>query len=114
MGTTEDPVVERALTALVQRLTPEIVVASGDLTHRARREQHERAARLLRSFGVPVVAVPGNHDIPWGISRLTRPFAEFDRVWPSREPTYSSTDLHVVGLNSVRWWRQQSGGLRET
>jgi 3',5'-cyclic AMP phosphodiesterase CpdA len=114
MGTAEDPTVGRALASLVERLTPQIVVASGDLTHRARRDQHERAAGLLRSFGLPVLAVPGNHDIPWALSRVTRPFAEFDRVWHSREPTYTSAELHVVGLNSVRWWRHQSGGLRES
>jgi 3',5'-cyclic AMP phosphodiesterase CpdA len=114
MGTREDPAVARALASLVERLTPQLVVASGDLTHRARREQHELAARLLHGFGLPVLAVPGNHDIPWALSRVTRPFAEFDRVWPSREPTYSSGELHVVGLNSVRWWRHQSGGLRES
>ena len=104
---------ERALAALVERVAPELVVASGDLTHRSRRAQHERAARLLHGFGLPVLAVPGNHDIPWAPSRLIRPFAEFDRVWHSREPTYESPELHVVGLNSVRWWRHQSGGVRE-
>jgi 3',5'-cyclic AMP phosphodiesterase CpdA len=113
MGTREDPQVERALTQLVERLGPELLVASGDLTHRARREQQERAARLLRGFGLPVLAVPGNHDIPWTLGRLTRPFAEFERVWEIREPVYRSATLHVVGLNSVRPWRHQSGGIRD-
>jgi 3',5'-cyclic AMP phosphodiesterase CpdA len=113
MGTREDPAVARALASLVERTAPELIVASGDLTHRGRRDQHERAARLLRGFGVPVLAVPGNHDIPYTFpARFTRPFAEFERLWESAEPTYSSRAAHVVGLNSVRPWRQQSGGLR--
>lgn len=111
-GTKEDAAVEPALAVLVERVRPDLLVASGDLTHRARPEQHDRAARFLRSFGVPVLAVPGNHDIPWASARVTRPFAQFDRIWPEREPTFASPELHVVGLNSVRWWRQQSGGLR--
>ena len=111
IGAHEDPAVERALQAFAAREQPELVVASGDLTHRARREQHERAAELLRGLGFPVLAVPGNHDIPWAFSRLTHPFAEFDRVWPAREPVYGSSTLHVVGIDSVRPWRQQSGGV---
>ena len=114
MGTREDPQVERALTQLVETVRPELLVASGDLTHRARRDQQERAARVLRGFGLPVLAVPGNHDIPWTLRRLVRPFAEFERVWETREPVYRSASLHVVGLNSVRPWRHQSGGIRDS
>ena len=36
MGQKEDPEVEAALAALVSQLQPEVVVASGDLTHRGR------------------------------------------------------------------------------
>jgi 3',5'-cyclic AMP phosphodiesterase CpdA len=113
-GTREDLDVERALQALVERTSPELVIASGDLTHRGRADQHERAARLLRSFGVPVLAVPGNHDIPYTLpARFTRPFAEFERQWETAEPLFASATVHVVGLNSVRPWRHQSGGLRD-
>jgi len=66
-------------------------VASGDLTHRGRREQHERAARFLVSLGAPVLAVPGNHDLPYTFpARFTSPWAEFERQWQTTEPTYSS------------------------
>ena len=57
-GTREDREVERALAALIERTAPELLVASGDLTHRGRREQHERAARFLRAFERPVLAIP--------------------------------------------------------
>lgn len=114
MGTREDPAVERALAALVTRVEPELIVASGDLTHRNRRSEHERAARFLRSFGAPVLAVPGNHDIPYSFpARFTRTFAEFERQWQTTEPTHSSPTLHVVGLNSARPYRHQGGALRD-
>jgi 3',5'-cyclic AMP phosphodiesterase CpdA len=113
-GTREDPAVEAALAALVERVAPEAIVASGDLTHRGRREQHERAARFLRSFGLPVLAIPGNHDMPYTFpARFTRTFAEFERQWQTAEPTYSSPTLHVVGLNSARPWRHQGGALSD-
>src|SRR5262249_56973351 len=38
-------------------------------------------------------------------------FREFELQWETTEPTYTSATLHVVGLNSVRPWRHQSGGL---
>jgi 3',5'-cyclic AMP phosphodiesterase CpdA len=113
-GTPEDPAVEHALAALVERLEPELIVASGDLTHRGRRDQHERAARFLRSLGPPVLTVPGNHDMPYTFpARFTRTFVEFERQWETTEQTHSSPLLHVVGLNSARPYRHQSGGLRE-
>jgi 3',5'-cyclic AMP phosphodiesterase CpdA len=112
-GTREDRALERAVAALLERVRPELVVASGDLTHRGRRDQHERAAHFLRSLGPPVLAIPGNHDIPYTFpARFTEPWREFERIWETTEPTYSSNGLFVLGLNSVRPWRHQSGALR--
>jgi 3',5'-cyclic AMP phosphodiesterase CpdA len=114
VGSREAPEVELGLARLIERASPELVVASGDLTHRGRAEQHAAAAAFLRSLGPPVLAVPGNHDIPWALpARFTRTFAEFERQWETTEPVYSSPALHVVGLNSVRPWRHQSGGIRD-
>lgn len=111
-GTREDPVTERAVAALVERTQPSLLIASGDLTHRGRREQHERVARFLRTLGPPVVAVPGNHDIPYTVpARFTRTFREFERHWQTTEPLHTGDGLYVVGINSVRPWRHQSGGV---
>jgi len=112
MGRREDPEVEGALAALVARVAPELVVASGDLAHRGRPAELDRAHALLTSLGPPVLAVPGNHDLPYTFpGRFTRPWAEFERRWGTTEPTYASPALHVVGLNSARPWRQQGGAL---
>jgi 3',5'-cyclic AMP phosphodiesterase CpdA len=110
-GTHSEPEAERALARLVERMEPQLVVASGDLTHRGRPQQLEQAAQLLRSLGPPVLAVPGNHDLPYTPARFVRPWAEFERVWETTEPTASSAELHVVGLNSVRPFRHQGGAL---
>src|SRR5919206_3884461 len=113
MGTEEDPDVERAVEHLIERDDPQLIVASGDLTHRAKPEQHARAAAFLRRLGPPVLAIPGNHDIPWTFpARFTHPFREFERHWTTTEPLYGSDDVFAVGLNSVRPWRHQSGGVR--
>ena len=110
-GTHEEPEVEQALGRLVERLEPQLIVASGDLAHRGRGGELERAAELLRSLGPPVLAVPGNHDIPHTPVRFVRPWAEFERVWETTEPTASLPGLQVVGLNSARPFRHQGGAL---
>lgn len=114
VGSREAPHVERALEILLTRIEPELIIASGDLTHKGRAAQHDLAARFLRGLGPPVLAVPGNHDIPYTFpARFTRTFAEFERQWETTEPVHRSETLLVVGLNSVRAWRHQSGAIRE-
>ena len=114
-------------------MEPELIIASGDLTHRGRREQHDRAAAFLKSFELPVLAVPGNHDIPHTFpARFTRPFREFERQWQTAEPVHRSDALFIVAsvilsteheriirlaakhrLPAIYDWREhaQSGGL---
>lgn len=113
-GSREEAGTFDALARLVARTEPQLVVASGDLTHRGRRAQHEWAAEQLRGLGPPVLAVPGNHDLPYTFpARLTRPWGEFERVWGTAEPVAELPGLHVVGLNSARPLRQQGGALSE-
>src|SRR5579885_2111153 len=114
VGARADADLERGLASILERTEPQLVIASGDLTHRGRRDEHERAAALLRRLGPPVVAVPGNHDIPHTVpARFSRPWAEFERLWETTEPVYAADAVHVVGLNSVRPWRHQSGGVAD-
>jgi 3',5'-cyclic AMP phosphodiesterase CpdA len=97
----------------LERVQPELIVVTGDLTHRGRRREHERAAAFLRGLGRPLLVIPGNHDIPYTFpARFTRPWAEFERQWGTVEPVFRSDELMVVGLNSVRPWRHQSGRIR--
>ena len=111
-GARDDAVLEHALPDLLRQVEPELVVATGDLTHRGRADQHDRAASFLRGLGPPVVAIPGNHDIPSTFpARFSRPWAEFERVWETAEPLYATDAVHLVGVNSVRPWRHQSGGV---
>lgn len=114
-GAGNDAAIERGAPVLIERFAPELVIASGDLSHRGREDQLSRASAFLRALGPPVLAIPGNHDIPYTFpGRFTRSFREFERQWQTTEPTYSSSTLHVVGLNSVRPWRHQSGGIRNS
>jgi 3',5'-cyclic AMP phosphodiesterase CpdA len=113
-GRNDKPESIEALARLVEEARPELVIASGDLTHRGLRSQHERAAAFLRGLELPLLAIPGNHDIPYTFpKRFTRPWHEFERLWGETEPVYRSEEMVAVGLNSVRPWRHQSGRLRD-
>jgi 3',5'-cyclic AMP phosphodiesterase CpdA len=112
-GSVEETAVEPSLAALIDRVEPELIAVTGDLAHRGRRREHERAAAFLRGLERPLLVIPGNHDIPYTFpARFTRPWAEFERQWQTVEPLHKSDSLVVVGLNSVRPWRHQSGGIR--
>jgi 3',5'-cyclic AMP phosphodiesterase CpdA len=113
IGTREDAAVARALTMLIERLSPRLLIASGDLTHRGLPEQHDLAAAFLRGFDLPLHVVAGNHDMPYRLpARFTRTWTEFERVWGATESVYSADDVHVVGLHSPRPWLYQEGLVR--
>ena len=73
-GAGDDPVLGPALAGLIEHVSPGLVIASGDLTNRGRRSQHERAAAFLRELELPVLATivdvlvfdkdPAREDVP--------------------------------------------------
>ena len=76
------------------------------------RPELELARELLESLGLPLLAVPGNHDIPYVFpTRFTRTREAWERVFGTAQPVYTSDRLAIVGMNSVRPWRQQGGAL---
>ncbi len=108
----DDPDLERAIAELVERVAPDLLVASGDLTHRGRPDEHEAAAQYLRTLGPPLLVVPGNHDIPMlPPGRMLHTFREFERHW-SLDPVHTAPGLEVVGLSSVTPWGYQRGRIR--
>jgi 3',5'-cyclic AMP phosphodiesterase CpdA len=110
-GTEQPPVVE-ALAALAQQQRPDLLVLSGDITQRARPAQFRAARRFMDRLGAPLVAVPGNHDIPlydlW--ARLRHPYAGYIAAFGADlEPVHSSPGLLVVCVNATRAWRHTQG-----
>jgi 3',5'-cyclic AMP phosphodiesterase CpdA len=113
-GRSENPAAQEALVTLSERIRPDLVIASGDLSHRGLRTQLEAATAHLRALQLPVLAIPGNHDIPYSFpARFTRPWAEFERLWETTEPVHRGDGVFAVGLNSVRPWRHQSGRVTD-
>src|SRR6188474_1283976 len=89
----------------IDRLAPDLVAISGDLTQRARRRQFEHARAFLNRMPYPRLVVPGNHDVPLFnlAARLLDPFGGYRRhISPDLEPAHIDREMAVVGLNSAR------------
>jgi len=109
------PGLEQPLTARIRALVPDLVVVSGDLTQRARATQFAQARAFLTGLGAPVLAVPGNHDMPLHcpLTRLFRPFRAWDRGWsPEREPVWQDDRVIVVGVNTADPFAWRRGVIR--
>ena len=114
-GKGESDVVDDALRELAARLAPELVIATGDHASLGRSAELERSRDLLASLGAPLLAVPGNHDIPYTFpGRFTHPWRSFERIFGEAEPVVRTPHAVGLGLNSVRPWGQQGGRLRES
>src|SRR3546814_18220689 len=103
-----DPAVVAALgTWLIER-RPELVVVSGDFTQRARIDQYEEACAFvdrLEAGGLPVLGVPGNHDVPLYdvVRRFVRPLSRYRRsIDEELCPWFESERLAVLGINTAR------------
>jgi 3',5'-cyclic AMP phosphodiesterase CpdA len=109
---TEQPQVVDALAVLVRQQRPNMLVLSGDITQRALPAQFQAARAFMDRLGTPFLAIAGNHDIPlldlW--ARLCHPYARHTAAFGTDlEPTYSSSDLLVVCVNTTRAWRHKNG-----
>ena len=109
---TEQPAVVEALVVLARQLQPDLLVLSGDITQRARPAQFDAARIFIGRLGAPVLAVPGNHDIPlfnlW--ARLRHPYARHMAAFgPDLEPVHDSADMLVLCVNTTRAWRHKHG-----
>jgi len=109
---TEQPAVVEALATLSLQQRPDLLVLSGDITQRARPGQFRVARAFVDRLGVPVLAIPGNHDIPLFDlgARLFHPYARHrDAFGDELEPEHSARDLLVVCVNTTRWYRHKNG-----
>ncbi len=109
---TERPEVMRALVDLAQRLQPDLLVLSGDITQRAKPSQFKAAREFMDRLGAPMLAIPGNHDIALfnGIARLFWPYADYSKAFGVElEPVHSCPDLLVLCVNTTRAYRHKHG-----
>ncbi len=103
------------LSKTIRDLSANLVVLSGDITQRARREQFIAARSFCDSLGsIPIMAVPGNHDIPLYnmLARLLYPYFGFIHYlkFPLNERKRFGA-VEVLALNSTGRFRVVQGEL---
>lgn len=97
-----DPLCQR-----IAEIRPDLVVASGDFTMAGRHNEYRQAAAFLARLPGPIIATPGNHDLPVYnlIERFTHPFRRFKRyIGPLITTEFTSPDVAMLALNSAREW----------
>ncbi|MFT3928918.1 MAG: metallophosphoesterase [Spongiibacteraceae bacterium] len=109
---TEQAAVVTALLQLHANEKPDLVIASGDITQRARRSQFHAATQFFSRLGTPALVIPGNHDIPLFnvVLRLLAPYANYSRAFGQElQPEFIAHDLCVIGVNTTRPHRHIDG-----
>lgn len=92
----------------------DLVILTGDLTQRARKEQFVEARKFLESLPCPVFIVPGNNDVPLYnlFLRFFKPYKKYSKYMGEWTKTYYEDDhVAVVGLWTVNNWKIQEGRL---
>lgn len=109
---------ERMLAPLARALQAQrgdLLIVSGDLTQRARVTQFWQAQRFLAGLQLPVMMVPGNHDVPLHnpVARLCWPFCTYRRHAAGiLTPGLRIDGLRIVSLNTADPGRWRRGKLR--
>lgn len=101
----ESPPAIDALLGAANELEPDLVVVSGDFTQRGSLPEFEAAAAFLDRIAPPVLAVPGNHDIPQRhlVQRFTRPLHRYRRfIEPRTVDRFADDRIALRGVNSAR------------
>jgi 3',5'-cyclic AMP phosphodiesterase CpdA len=106
--------VGEALLRAARELPADIIVASGDFTQRARREQYAEARAFLdRLPPLPLVVVPGNHDVPLFriAERIFSPYALYtEYISKELDSVHRLDNAVIVALNSTRPLRAITNG----
>lgn len=111
-----DPARVAEMAADIRAAAPDAVLISGDLTRRAQPQEFEAAFTFLAGLDVPLLVVPGNHDIPH--SALWERFMAPRRRWRAARLTAPAERLdlagaRLIGLDTVsraQWHADWSAG----
>ena len=87
---------------------------TGDWTQRARHSQFKLAAEFIKNLRVPIVSVPGNHDIPLYnlLKRMISPFKRYKKyIEPLTLAKFSSPECVIVGIRTPTAMRAVEGRI---
>ncbi len=109
--------VAEGLAACLADARPDLVIASGDITQSATRQEFAEARAWFDRLNLPLLTIPGNHDLPgMDLTRFVNPFRRYrHHIGRELEPEFRSDTVHVKGLNSARMilphWNWANGAI---
>ena len=93
--------------ARIAEIKPDICTVGGDFTMRSRPREWIAARALIDRLPGVVLAVPGNHDMPyvnlW--ERFRHPYRRFQSyINENPDPAFMDDEIAVMGINTARSW----------
>lgn len=101
----EVPEVVEGLLVSLDKLQPDLVVISGDLTQRAKNSEFKKGVSFLQQLPFPYLIVPGNHDMAMYnlAERFLYPWNKWNRyISPDMYPTVRLPGMIAMGINTAR------------
>lgn len=98
-------------------LNLDLIIMTGDWTQRARRGQYKDAQEFIKKMPVPVLTVPGNHDIPLYnfVSRLVQPLANYNKfIRNVTRDNFQDSEVAIVGFRTASVLRTVEGRILES
>jgi 3',5'-cyclic AMP phosphodiesterase CpdA len=100
----------------LNKLRPDVIAVSGDLTQRARSYQFKAARAFLDALPQPQIVVPGNHDISAHnlFDRFLRPLHKYRHyITTDLCPFFADEELAITGINTARSLVIKGGRINE-
>lgn len=92
----------------------DLIVMTGDWTQRARKDQYKAAAEFIGRSAVPVLTVPGNHDIPLYnfFARLLQPLRNYNKyIRKLTTDIFEDPEMVIVGFKTANQYRMVEGRI---
>jgi 3',5'-cyclic AMP phosphodiesterase CpdA len=103
-----DTALSSGLAGDIAAQAPDLVVASGDFTQHGTKKEFRAARAFLDALSTPVLAVPGNHDVPARnlMRRFADPYGLYRRYIASDlEPFLEMEGVAIAGIKTSRRMR---------
>ncbi len=104
------------LKKLIKKISPDMIVISGDFTQRAKESEFALAQKFIQDLSFPVFVVPGNHDLPLYnvVRRFHKPFTNYKKyISEDLSPLYIDDKVALIGINSARSVAISSGRINK-
>ncbi len=100
----------------INKISPALIMVSGDLTQRAFKHEYLKVKDFLNKLNYPKIIVPGNHDIPLIniFKRFFDPISDYQKyITQDMYPFYKDDEIAVLGFNSARSFTIKDGKISD-